>query len=88
MRITGATVFTASPSGEKRKMRTEKLSILALGFCSITAVVGCGDQNSGTNAPASASEESSGEVNLALQLANGTTLNSATYTIVGPNAYS
>ena len=67
-------------------MRTEKLSILALGFCGITALVGCGDQNSGANAPASASEESSGEVNLALQLANGATLNSASYTIVGPNA--
>jgi len=69
-------------------MRTEKLSILALGFCGITAIVGCGDQNSGTNAPASASEESSGEVNLALLLGNGSSLNAATYTIVGPNAYS
>ena len=69
-------------------MRTEKLSILALGFCGITALVGCGDQNSGANAPASASEEASGEVDLALQLANGAALNTATYTIVGPNAYS
>jgi len=69
-------------------MRTEKLSILALGFCGITAIVGCGDQNSGTSAPASANEESSGEINLALQLANGSTLNSATYTIVGPNNFT
>jgi len=69
-------------------MRTEKLSILALGFCGITAVVGCGDQSSGKNAPAAASQESSGEVNLALQLANGSTLNSASYTIVGPNSFS
>ena len=69
-------------------MRTEKLSILALGFCGITALVGCGDQNSGANAPASASEESSGEVNLALQLANGSALNSASYTIIGPNGFS
>ncbi|HYQ01544.1 MAG TPA: hypothetical protein VER96_22880 [Polyangiaceae bacterium] len=71
-------------------MRTEKLSILALGFCGITAtaLVGCGDQGSGTKAPATASEASSGEVSLDLALANGTTLNSATFTIVGPNAYS
>ncbi|HEY3255160.1 MAG TPA: PKD domain-containing protein, partial [Polyangiaceae bacterium] len=69
-------------------MRTEKLSILALGFCGITAIVGCGDQGSATNAPASASQESAGEVNLALQLANGATLNSVSYTIVGPNAFS
>ncbi|HET7543205.1 MAG TPA: hypothetical protein VFK05_25200 [Polyangiaceae bacterium] len=69
-------------------MRTEKLSILALGFCGITAIVGCGDQGTGSRAPAGSSEETGGEINLALQLANGTTLNSATYTIVGPNAYS
>jgi hypothetical protein len=69
-------------------MRTEKLSILALGFCGITAVVGCGEQSSGTNAPAGSSQESSGEVNLALLLGNGSTINSAAYTIVGPNAYS
>jgi len=69
-------------------MRTEKLSILALGFCGITAITGCGDQGSGTQAPAAASEGAIGEVNLDLQLANGTTLNSASYTIVGPKAYS
>ncbi|MEI9938690.1 MAG: hypothetical protein WDO69_15840 [Pseudomonadota bacterium] len=69
-------------------MRTEKLSILALGFCSITAIAGCGDQSNGTNAPASASESSSGELSLDLQLANGSTLNSATYTIVGPNSFT
>src|SRR5204862_7398401 len=68
--------------------RTEKLSILALGFCGITAIVGCGDQGNGTSTPATASEGKSGEVNLDLQLANGATLNSATYTIVGPNSYS
>ncbi|MEI9948829.1 MAG: hypothetical protein WDO74_07550 [Pseudomonadota bacterium] len=54
----------------------------------MTAIVGCGDQNSGTNGPASASEESSGEVNLDLQLANGSTINSATYAIVGPGGFS
>ncbi len=69
-------------------MRTEKLSILALGFCGITAIAGCGDQGSATNAPVSASQESSGEVNLALQLANGTTINTASYTILGPNSFS
>jgi len=69
-------------------MRTEKLSILALGFCGISAIVGCGDQGSGSNAPASSNQESTGEVNLALQLANGGTLNSATYTIVGPKGFS
>jgi len=68
-------------------MRTEKLSILALGFCGLTAIVGCGE-SSGTSAPAGANQESSGEVNLALQLASGSTINSASYTIVGPKAFS
>jgi len=69
-------------------MRTEKLSILALGFCGITTIAGCGDQGNGTSASPNASRESSGEVNLALQLANGSSLNSASYTIVGPSGFS
>ena len=57
-------------------MRTEKLSILALGFCGFTAIAGCGDQGSSATAPATTNEGKSGEVNLDLQLANGTALDS------------
>ena len=69
-------------------MRTEKLTLLALGFFGLASVVGCGSQSDGSNGPAGASQESSGEVNLALQLANGSSIQSASYTIIGPNGFS
>jgi hypothetical protein len=70
-------------------MRTEKLTILALGFCGITSLVvaGCG-QDAQDGGPAATDEESVGTIDLALQLANGHTVNSATYAITGPNGFS
>jgi hypothetical protein len=63
-----------------------RVSILALatvGAC--TSVMGCSSDGS-TTAPG-ASSDKSGEIGLSLQVA-GLTINSATYTIVGPNAFS
>ena len=68
-------------------MRTEKLTMLALGLCGLTSLAGCGQGDNG-NAPSPASEESVGEVNLGLTLANGQVINSASYTITGPNGFS
>ncbi|HEY3664533.1 MAG TPA: hypothetical protein VGL19_00990, partial [Polyangiaceae bacterium] len=69
-------------------MRTQTLSMLALGFCGFASLVGCGSQGEGSNAPSGAAQESTGEVNLALQLANGSTIQTANYTIIGPNGFS
>jgi len=69
-------------------MRTEKLTILALGFCGLTSIVGCGDQGDGATTPSPVSQESNGEVNLALQLANGSVIQTASYTIVGPKNFT
>jgi hypothetical protein len=62
-----------------------KMRTLALAFCGYTCLTGCG------TSPGSHSQESSeasGTIGLALQLASGATINSATYTIVGPNGFS
>ena len=69
-------------------MRTQKLTMLAVGFLGLTSVVGCGSQGDATNAPSGAMQESTGSVGLALQLASGSTINSASYTIIGPNGFS
>jgi hypothetical protein len=46
------------------------------------------DQGDESGSPSSANEESAGSVGLALQLASGTTINSASYTITGPNGFT
>ena len=68
-------------------MRTEKLTMLALGLCGFTCFAGCGQQADTGDTP-SASDESVGKVDLDLQLANGSTLNSASYIITGPGGFS
>lgn len=69
-------------------IRTEKLTILAIGLCGLASLTGCVDQGDESDSPSSASEESLGSVGLALQLASGTTINSASYAITGPNAFT
>jgi hypothetical protein len=69
-------------------IRTQTLTVLALGFCGLASVVGCGSHGEGASAPEGVSQESTGEVNLALQLANGSSVQSANYTIIGPNGFS
>ena|GEM_PF-1569300 len=71
-------------------IRTEQLTILAVGFAGLLSVVGCasngGDGSSRDGA--SNSEGQPGSAQLALQLANATTLASASYTLVGPRGYA
>ncbi|HKY40294.1 MAG TPA: PKD domain-containing protein [Polyangiaceae bacterium] len=71
-------------------IRTEKLTILALGFCGVTslAMTSCGQGGDQGDSPSSSNEETAGAVDLALQLGNGTILNSASYTITGPGGFS
>jgi hypothetical protein len=68
-------------------MRTGKLTMLALGLCGFTCLAGCGQGDKG-DALAPVSEESVGEIDLGLTLANGQIINSANYTITGPNGFS
>src|SRR5262245_13038378 len=67
-------------------MRTEKLTVLALGLFGVTSLAACGEDKSG--APAPGSEASAGSVDLALQLPDGDIINSASYTITGPNGFA
>jgi hypothetical protein len=60
-----------------------KMTVLALALCG-AAAVGC-DR---VNAPSVESPEGTGTVNLSLQLAGGQSVQTATYTITGPNGYS
>jgi hypothetical protein len=70
-------------------IRTEKMTMLAVGLCGVATLVGCGSTSDGSQAPAEqAREESTGSLDLGLQLANGHILASASYTITGPNGYS
>jgi hypothetical protein len=66
--------------------RVMKMRTLALAFCGYTSLTGCSGVP-GTTAPES-NTESTGTVGLALQLAGGQTIDSANYTIVGPNGFS
>jgi hypothetical protein len=69
-------------------MRTvEKMTMLALGIFSFSALAGCSSQGDGSK-PSLTSEDSVGGVNLALQLPDGRSINSASYTITGPNGFT
>ena len=65
------------------------IATLALAFSYSSFIAGCSSSND-TEGPASASgkQESVGSVGLALQLASGATINTATYTITGPNGFA
>jgi hypothetical protein len=69
-------------------MRTEKMTMLALGLCGVTSLAGCGSQGDNGRSPSQESEGNSGSVGLKLQLASGATINSASYTITGPGGYT
>jgi len=69
-------------------MRTEKMTMLALGLCGVTSLAGCGSQSDGPSSSSPATEESVGSVGLQLQMASGATIKSASYTITGPNGFS
>jgi hypothetical protein len=68
------------------KRYTTAIFVLAAA-CTGAIVNGCGS-NTPDSSNGTTSEGATGTVDLALQLANGATLNSATFTIIGPNSYS
>jgi len=69
-------------------IRTEKMTMLALGLCGVTSLAGCASEGDGGSTPAHESEGTSGSLGLKLQLASGATVNAASYTITGPGGFS
>ncbi|MEI9937369.1 MAG: phosphoesterase [Pseudomonadota bacterium] len=66
-----------------------RVSILALtGVGACAGVVGCSGNDSSTTAETSPSDGKSGEIGLALDVGGGVTINTASYTIVGPNGFT
>jgi len=68
-------------------IRTQKMTVLALGLCGVTSLAGCSSPSDKTSSSSPVSHESVGSVGLDLQL-GGATINSATFTITGPNGFS
>ncbi len=66
-----------------------KIATLALAVSYSSFLAGCsGGDGAGTPSPSAGNHEAVGSVGLALQLASGATLNTASYTIVGPNGFA
>jgi hypothetical protein len=65
-----------------------KMATLAVACCGYASIVGCSSGGDGTTVPESGREESVGKLSLALQLASGATINSASYTITGPGGFA
>jgi hypothetical protein len=63
------------------------MTMLALAFSGYTTLAGCNGRG-GATAPGIVNVDSVGTVSLALQLAGGGTINSANYTITGPNGFT
>jgi hypothetical protein len=61
----------------------EKMTMLALGICTCSSLVGCGD-----NGSAIENGDGTGEVGLALQLPNGIAIQTFTYSITGPMGFT
>src|SRR4051794_36137093 len=62
-----------------------KLRTLAVAFCSYSFLTACSGSQ---EAPVVQSPESAGTVNFGLQLAGGQSIQSAAYTIIGPNSFT
>ena len=60
----------------------DKMTMLALGICSVSSITGCSDH------AAVESDASTGEVGIALQLPGGTSIQSAGYSITGPGKFA
>jgi hypothetical protein len=70
-------------------IRTKKMTMLAVGLCGATTLMGCGSQSDGAEVPSEQGrEEATGSLDLGLQLGNGASLASASYTITGPSGFS
>lgn len=70
-------------------MRSRRTSILALGLCGLgcAGLLACADDGAGA-APSAGEAEDTGSIALGLRLANGEVIDSASYTITGPNGFS
>ncbi len=65
-----------------------RVSILALtGASACAGLVGCSSNDSST-APSAPSEDKAGEIGLKLNVGGGVTIDTVSYTIIGPNAFS
>ncbi len=62
----------------------EKMTMVALGICGFSSLLGCTDQAADTPAE---TDGATGEVGIALQLPSGTTILSASYSITGPKGF-
>jgi hypothetical protein len=86
--ISGVRAF--SNGLEKQAMiRTQTMTMLALGLCGMTTLAACGNagDHDGREAPTGA-DESVGDLDLALRLPDGRTINTASYTITGPGGFA
>jgi hypothetical protein len=64
-----------------------KMATLAVACCGYAAIAGCSGGEK-ANTSESGSEESVGKLSLALRLASGATIDSASYTITGPGGFT
>ena len=66
-----------------------RIATLALAVSYSSFIAGCsGGDGAGSPSPSAGNQESVGSVGLALQLASGATINTASYTITGPNGFA
>jgi hypothetical protein len=65
-----------------------KMTTLALAFCGYTALSAIGCSPRGAGPAAVQTNQTSGSASIALQIAGGLTLNTVTYSITGPAAFS
>lgn len=64
------------------------MATLAVACCGFASTLGCSGSGDEASAPTSGSQESVGKLGLALQLASGAIINSASYTITGPAGFT
>jgi hypothetical protein len=61
----------------------EKMTMLALGICGVSSLIGCGD-----NSAATENDGATGELGIALQIPGGLSIQTASFSITGPNGFS
>jgi hypothetical protein len=71
-----------------KQMRTERLTTLALGFCGVACLGVAACSATDSTELLQLNETATGSIELALRLANGHTVDSASYTITGPRGFT
>jgi len=64
-----------------------KMTTLALAFSGYASVTGCNSRD-GSKSPVVEGQDTSGGIQVALTLAGGGTINTASYSITGPNSFT